>query len=517
MRAILRVLVVLLLAGCGAGPDEAVLRNDVTERVAQALPAGTVSVAAMQRRGSQVDTKAPSGETRRVIYFDTELKVDRDYDFGAWDSPGVAGVVSALGSGPKGIVGISSGGNKAGDRIVAHGTALYRRDGERWIPVAAAGFAATSPPPYAGAAPQPGAVGILDSMRTVVANVPKDINPATRALIEEELSKAHASIRSALARATDGYAVAAGPEHGEYLRFVQALASTGKARIVPLITKGGEENLRMLRDGTVPFALSQGDAARMAYDGTGNFADAGPHTRLRAIGSLYPEPVHVIARADSGIASVSQLNGRRVAIGPVGSASRITALRVLEAHGLDPKSSRLLDLPLNEALIGLRDKQLDAVVQVIGVPADNIRNALIDVPLRIVPLSERAVATMVASNAGYFAYTIQGGAYSTQKQSVRTVATTALLLAGGDLAESEVAAMTRYVFLEARDFAALGSIQGARVSIATAHTGLPIPMHIAAAKTLEGLKKPVAATPPPLPAEVPSAPSAAPPPASPTK
>jgi TRAP transporter TAXI family solute receptor len=507
MRALFLLGTALLLAACSAGPDETALRKDVTDRVAQALPPGTVSMTELQRRGSQSDTKAPSGETRRIIYFDSELTLDRDFDFGAWDSPGVAGVVSALGTGPKGIVGIASGGNKAGDRIVAHGTALYRKDGNAWVPVVSAGFAATSPPAYAGAAAQAGAVGILDSMRTVVASAPKDITPATRALIEQELATAHASIRAALARASDGYAIAAGPEHGEYLRFVQALAAARKARVVPLITRGGEENLRLLRDGKVSFALSQADAAQLAYEGKGNFTAQGPHLTLRAIGSLYPEPIQVIARSDGPITSVSQLAGRRVVVGPVGSASRITAMRVLEAHGIDTKDpKRLADLPLNEALVALRDKRIDAVIQVIGVPADSIRNALVDVPLRLVPLSERAVASLTASNAGYFPYTIQRGAYATQKQDVRTIATSALLLVGSDLAESEVGAITRYVFGEQRDFAALGSIQGARVSAAQAQTGLSIPMHIAAAKALEGLAKPRASQDPSKPAAPPESP-----------
>ena len=135
----------LILAGCGAGPDETALKKDVAERVAQALPAGTV--ASLERRGSQSDTKAPSGETRRIIYFDTELKLERDFDFGAWDSPGVAGIVSALGTGPKGIVGITSGGNKAGDRVLAHGTALYKREGDGWAPTVSGGFAPAEPPP----------------------------------------------------------------------------------------------------------------------------------------------------------------------------------------------------------------------------------------------------------------------------------------------------------------------------------------------------------------------------------
>ena len=490
MRALLNALVLLIVAGCGAGPDETALKKDVAERVAQALPAGTVTVAAFERRGSQSDTKAPSGETRRIIYFDTELKLERDFDFGAWDSPGVAGIVSALGTGPKGIVGITSGGNKAGDRVLAHGTALYKREGDGWAPTVSAGFAPTEPPAYATAAPQGGAIGMIDQMRTAVQNVPKDISPATRALIEQELAAANAAIRAALARATQGYAIAAGAEHGQYYRFAQALSDPRGIRIEALITRGGEENLRMLRDGKVSLALSQGDAALAAYEGKGSFAEDGPHATLRAVGSLYPEPVHVIVRGDSPIASVSELAGRRVAVGQVGSASRPTALRVLEAHGLSAKNVQMLDLPLNEALIGLRQKQVDAVIQVIGAPADSIRDALTDVPLRLVPLSERAVTALVASDAGYFAHTIPRGAYATQKQDVRTIATAALLLVGADLAESEVAAITRYVFGQTRDFAARGSAQGTQVSAANARLGLSIPLHIAAAKALEGLSKP---------------------------
>ena len=74
-----------------------------------------------------------------------------------------------------------------------------------------------------------------------------------------------------------------------------------------------------------------------------------------------------------------------------------------------------------------------------------------------------------------------------------------LLLVGADLAESEVTAVTRYVFGQTRDFAARGSAQGTQVSAANARLGLSIPLHIAAAKALEGLSKPTA-PPPPSPA-----------------
>ena len=498
MRGLTTFLLALTLAGCGGGPDGSALTKDVEGRLAQALPAGTISLAALERRGSQADTKAPSGETRRIVYFDADLKLERDFDFGAWDAPGVAGIVSALGTGPKGISGITSGGNKAGDVIRAHGTALYKREADRWSAVVAGGYRPSTAPAYATNAPQGRAAEMLDALRKAVESVPKDASPAQRAVIAEELAAANAAIKARLARTTEGYAIAAGPEHGQYLRFVQALADATPSRTIALVTRGGEENLRLLRDRKVSLALAQGDSALAAYEGKGSFAADGPHAALRAIGSLYPEPVHVLVKADSTLASMADLRGRRVAIGVQGSASRTTALRVLEAHGLGIKDIKPLELAIGDALVALRQKEADAVVQIIGVPADSIRDALAEVPLRLIPLSERAVATLVGEKSGYFAYTIARGSYGAQKQDVRTIATAALLLAGSELSDSEVATVTRHVFEKGRDLATRGSAQGAQVSPANARQGLSIPQHVAAVRTLDALTaKPAAAPAPP--------------------
>src|SRR5690606_3444875 len=141
------------------------------------------------------------------------------------------------------------------------------------------------------------------------------------------------------------------------------------------VTRGGEENIQLLREGKVSLALAQGDAALDAYEGRGPFSAAGPYASLQALGSLYPEPVHVLVRDDSGIDTVEALRGRRVVIGPTGSASRTTALRVLQAHGVDSKQIKALDMDLGDGLVALRNQGVDAVIQVIGVPADSVRDA----------------------------------------------------------------------------------------------------------------------------------------------
>jgi len=317
--------------------------------------------------------------------------------------------------------------------------------------------------------------------------VMRDGAPAQQAVIREELTAANAAIQARLARAANGYAIAAGAENGQYLRFAQAVSDSARARTVPLVTRGGEENIRLLREGKVALALAQGDSALQAYEGRGNFAADGAYPTLRALGSLYPEPVHVLAHADAGVKSMADLAGKRVAVGVRGSASRTTALRVLQAHGLRAEEHLLVELPLGEALVGLRQRKVDAVIQVIGVPADSIRDALDEVPLRLIPLDAKAVASLAAAKAGYFAFTIPRGAYSTQKEPVRTIATAALMLAGGDLSETEIGAITRFIYEKGRDAAARGSAQGTQVSVATARQGLTVPLHTAAAKALDAM------------------------------
>src|SRR5690606_23847543 len=225
-----------------------------------------------------------------------------------------------------------------------------------------------------------------------------------------------------------------------------------------------------------------------AYEGRGSFAQDGPQPSLRAIGSLYPEPVHVLVRSDAASSSIAELRGRRIAIGQPGSASRTTAVRVLEAHGLGLQDIVPLELSPRDGLVGLMQDELDAVIQVIGVPADSIRDAIAAVPLRLLSLSKEGIEKLAGAGAGHFAYTIARGAYPGQREDVATIATAALLLTGRGLSETEVGTITRFVFEGGQDFAARGSAQGVQVSAATARQGLSIPLHVTAAEALDAMR-----------------------------
>jgi hypothetical protein len=78
---------------------------------------------------------------------------------------------------------------------------------------------------------------------------------------------------------------------------------------------------------------------------------------LCVVAPLFYELVHVLVRPDAGIASIEQMRGRTIAVGPDGSGSRLAAELLFDSHGLGMQD-------LNVLVLGWGD--LDRLGQVEG-------------------------------------------------------------------------------------------------------------------------------------------------------
>lgn len=484
-RGCLIVCFCLMMSACSRGPETAILKEDIETRLKQVFGENTLTITQLQRRGSSKDTD-PSGERERLmVYFDVDLKLKQAHDFSAWDSPGTASLLSTLGAGPRGIRGIVSGGNQADDVLHAHGSLIYQREFDGWQVLMAQGFAQPSTP--ADERPDDSSP-LVSAMSTALNLDPTGGNDQTRKIIKDELSHAMLNIQGRIARLEQGYALASGPNLGQYSRFSSAFSALLRQqgiKLSPQLSTGGVENLRMLREGNTQLALSQSDVAYEALRGTGLFTNEGANPRLRALAALFPEPVHIVVRSD-GPTSIDGLRGKRVNLGLPGSASRETALAVLEANDLavsDLARSTELDLP--GALAALRDGQLDALIQVIGAPADAIAAASDTVDLHFLPLSHQAMARLLTDRPGVFSYTLPIGSYPGQNQPISTLAVSSLLLTENEtLSALEAEQLVRLMFESGEQWLSLGSVQGTQLSLANALKGLDIPVHPGVVKVL---------------------------------
>ncbi len=135
-----------------------------------------------------------------------------------------------------------------------------------------------------------------------------------------------------------------GGEGGAYQRFAARYKDVLKRYDIELVEKpsaGSMENLQRLRDPNfaVDAGFIQGGTARAADDDT-----------LSSLGSLYYEPLWIFYRADLGkhvrggrLDRLSQLKGRRIAIGAVGSGTHQLALELIESNGIAAAPTTLLD------------------------------------------------------------------------------------------------------------------------------------------------------------------------------
>ncbi|MBS3949179.1 MAG: TAXI family TRAP transporter solute-binding subunit, partial [Peptococcaceae bacterium] len=98
-------------------------------------------------------------------------------------------------------------------------------------------------------------------------------------------------------------------------------------------TAASVANMNMLGSKEVEIAFVQNDITYYAYTGTEMFAGK-KVDNVRGIASLYNEVVQIVATEASGIKSVKDLVGKRVAIGAPGSGVEASARQVLEAFGL---------------------------------------------------------------------------------------------------------------------------------------------------------------------------------------
>ncbi|MHA1537910.1 MAG: TAXI family TRAP transporter solute-binding subunit, partial [Alphaproteobacteria bacterium] len=141
-------------------------------------------------------------------------------------------------------------------------------------------------------------------------------------------------------------------------------------------TGGSVANLNALRAGELSMGVAQSDWQYHAYNGTSKFKSKGPFKDLRAVFSVHPEPFTVVARKDSGIKTFTDLKGKRVNIGNVGSGQRGTMEVVMGKLGWTMGSFKLAtELKSSEQAKALCDNKVDAIVFTVGHPNGSIKEA----------------------------------------------------------------------------------------------------------------------------------------------
>ncbi|HOW49480.1 MAG TPA: TAXI family TRAP transporter solute-binding subunit, partial [Rubrivivax sp.] len=151
-----------------------------------------------------------------------------------------------------------------------------------------------------------------------------------------------------------------------------AVSQPGKIVVTAQSSNGSLANVNAIAGGQLESGFSQADVATWAYKGTGVFEGKPNVPGLRLIANLYPESVHVVVKKGSGIKSIADLKGKRVALDEPGSGTLINARAILAAYGLKESDIKPEYIKPNQAGDKLKDGALDAFFFTGGAPAGAI-------------------------------------------------------------------------------------------------------------------------------------------------
>lgn len=207
-------------------------------------------------------------------------------------------------------------------------------------------------------------------------------------------------------------------------------------------TGGSVANVKAVESGLMDMALSQADVAYWSYYGTGAFEGDQPRESLRAIANLFPESIHVVARADAGIETLADLRGKRVSVGGPDSGSRIDARLILTAYGLRFSEMTLLEMELEPSTDAIVAGEIDAFFLVSGAPALAVQDLAERADLAFVPING-PIADKLSKIFPFFTKgMIPQGVYGDNPLTM-TLDVGALLLVRDDMSEDLVYGITR--------------------------------------------------------------------------
>jgi TRAP transporter TAXI family solute receptor len=243
------------------------------------------------------------------------------------------------------------------------------------------------------------------------------------------------------------------------------------------VTPASVDNIRLLAAKRADLAFVLADTAHDAIKGEEAFR--GNPVPIRTLSPLYNNFNHLVTVDGTGINTIGDLRGKRVSVGPPGSGTEVTALRILEAAGFNPERDihreRLSPAASADAI---KDRKIDAFFWSGGLPTAAVLDlaASPGVRIRLVPLDTVLAAMQRKWGNLYFRSVIQKEFYLGLPADLPTVGVANLMISHRDF-DAELAYQITKLLFEKRPELALVHKEAANITTIGAAGRSPLPFH----------------------------------------
>ena len=241
-------------------------------------------------------------------------------------------------------------------------------------------------------------------------------------------------------------------------------------------SNGSYTNVESIQSGQFDMGLVSGDVAFAAYNGKEEFSEH-PVESLRVIGAVYSSISTWMAPESEHLFYVHDLAGHRIAVGPEGSTTELSARIALKAAGLNSSNTDMQNYSFASSIRSVLNGTLDAVHSFAGIPVHSLTELSEQTPCRLLRYTEDELQKILSSTPTYYRTTIPAGTYPGQTETLDTFGIKCLLCVDASMDERLVYTITR-ILDESRE--ELTSSHPALTSLSDPEymcSQLPIPLH----------------------------------------
>lgn len=273
-----------------------------------------------------------------------------------------------------------------------------------------------------------------------------------------------------------------GPQGGSWYPLGGAIANIAdKAGVkVQVLPGAGIANVKAVEGGKADFGFGNSISTVDGVAGRAPFDT--PSKNVCNVASLYPQYFQVVANADAGIKSLSDLKGKSIAVQPKGNTAEFISQQALEVYGLKyPDMSRVSYVSYTDAVSLMKDNNAQAFTLGTTVPASSIMDLASARDIQLVGIPDDKFQAIRKLNPGYTKLVIPAGSYPKQTQDVQTIGYATHIIARCDLDEKVVYDILKGMVANKADLAAIASAMKDLTPKMMAED-IGVPMHKGAAR-----------------------------------
>lgn len=238
--------------------------------------------------------------------------------------------------------------------------------------------------------------------------------------------------------------IAAGSQSGEAYAFAFAIQKLvhkhcDDVQINIVSTAGSEENMKGLAQGRFDLGMTQ--------------ADIDTPNAARLVSVLYPDFYQIIVRQDSGIHSVRDLKGKRVALPSKGGGQWRSFWFLADHYGLQEADLKVVHGSINELAEKMAKSEIDALFRVRAVMNRDIAKVIRQSPVRFLAIDQAPAMHLIRPSCSQSF--IPKGAYlgspAIPAEDISTIVVRRLLVAHHQADPYAVEVLTRMLYERRRD------------------------------------------------------------------